>query len=43
MPFYEKVYWNIGFDLVANWLLMSMKSELKQKGLPILPISGTAL
>jgi len=41
--FYEKPYWNIGFDLVANWLIMSMERELKQKGLPVIPVAGTAL
>jgi len=42
MPFYEKAYWNIGFDLVVNWLLLSMDSELKRHGLPIIPVSGSA-
>ena len=41
--FYEKPYWNIGFDLVANWLIMSMELELKQKGLPVIPVSDTVL
>ena len=43
MSYYEKIYWNIGFDLQANWLLMSMGAELKQNALPIIPISDTAL
>ena len=43
MPFHEKIFRNISFDLVANWLLMSMKWELKQKSLPIIPISDTVL
>ena len=41
--FYEKPYWNIGFDLVANWLIMSIERELKQKGLPIIPVTDTLL
>ena len=36
MPFHEKIFRNISFDLVANWLLMSMSLELKHKGLPIM-------
>jgi len=43
MPFYEKAYWNIGFDLVVNWLLTCMDNELKRHGLPIMPVSGSAL
>jgi hypothetical protein len=43
MPFYGKIYWNIGFDLTANWLLMSMSDELRRNGLPIMPIAETAL
>ena len=43
MPYYEKVYWNIGFDLQANWLLMGIGGELKQNDLPIMPIPDTAL
>ena len=43
MLFYEKIYWNIGFDLQANWLLMGMRGELKQYGLPIMPVADTAL
>ena len=43
MPFYEKAYWNIGFDLVVNWLLTDMDKELKRHGLPIIPVSGSAL
>ncbi|MDR2571480.1 MAG: VWA-like domain-containing protein, partial [Oscillospiraceae bacterium] len=43
MPFHEKIYWNIGFDLIINWLLMSMESEFKQHGLPIIPISDAML
>ena len=43
MPFYEKKYWNIGFDLVVNWLLMSMSGELAQNGLRIIPVADTAL
>lgn len=41
--FYEKPYWNIGFDLIANWLIMSMERELKQKGLPVIPVADTIL
>ena len=43
MPFYEKRYWNIGFDLTVNWLLMHMGSELKLRGLGIMPIAETML
>ena len=43
MPFHEKIFRNIGFDLVANWLLMSMSGELKHKGLPIIPVTETML
>ena len=43
MPFYSKIYWNIGFDLQANWLLMSMSDEMKRNGLPIMPVADTAL
>ena len=43
MPFYEKIYWNIGYDLHANWLLMSMSGELMRNGLPIMPIAETVL
>jgi len=41
--FYEKPYWNIGFDLTANWLIMSLERELKQKGLPAIPVTNTIL
>jgi len=43
MPFYAKKYWNIGFDLHINWLLMSMGKELKRRGLPIMPTAGMVL
>ena len=43
MPFYEKIFWNIGFDLQANWLLMSMEGEFKRNGLPIMPVSDSVL
>lgn len=43
IPFYEKMYWNIAFDLVANWMLMSMSGELKFRELPIIPVKGTFL
>jgi len=43
MPFFEKPYWNRGFDLVANWLIMSMATELKRKGLPVIPIADAVL
>jgi predicted metal-dependent peptidase len=41
--FFEKPYWNIGFDLTANWLIMNMERELKQRELPVIPVSGTVL
>ena len=41
--FYEKIYWNISFDLIVNWLILGMEFELRQHGLPILPISDTFL
>ena len=43
MPYYAKIYWNIGFDLHINWLLMSMSKELKRKGLPIMPTADMVL
>ena len=43
IPLYERMYWNIGFDLTVNWLLMSMSSELKQYGLQIVPVAETVL
>ena len=27
--YYEKRYWNISFDLIVNWLIMSMEYELR--------------
>ncbi|MDR0887461.1 MAG: VWA-like domain-containing protein [Candidatus Nomurabacteria bacterium] len=43
LPFYAKRYWNIAADLVVNWLILSMQSELKNAGLPVQPIADTAL
>ena len=43
MMFYEKIYWNIAFDLIANWLIMDMEWELKSKGLPVIPIADTVI
>ena len=43
MPFYAKMYWNLGFDLVINWMLMDMSSELSRNGIPIIPHSAFAL
>ena len=43
MPFYEKKYWNIGYDLTVNWLIMSMEQELLHHGLKVLPIAETVL
>jgi len=37
--FYEKMYWNIAFDLIADWLIISMENELKYHNLPIMPVS----
>ncbi|MDR2728955.1 MAG: VWA-like domain-containing protein [Chitinispirillales bacterium] len=41
MPYYAKMYWNIGYDLVVNWLIMRMEYELKRNELPVQPISDT--
>ena len=38
--FYEKIYWNIAFDLIVDWLIFNMEIELKHNNLSILPISG---
>jgi predicted metal-dependent peptidase len=43
MAFYEKPYWNIGYDLVANWLILSMETELKRKNLPVVPLSDSCV
>ncbi|MCL2153491.1 MAG: VWA-like domain-containing protein [Oscillospiraceae bacterium] len=43
MPFYARIYWNIGFDLHTNWLLMSMQNELTNKGLPVMPTTDMML
>lgn len=43
MLFYEKIYWNVGFDLVANWLITSMERELRSNQLPVNPIADTFL
>lgn len=43
MPYYEKIYRNIACDLTVNWLLLSMSNELKNHGLTIIPVPGTAL
>ena len=40
---HERIYCNIAFDLVANWLIMRMEAELKYNKLPIIPVSGTCL
>jgi len=41
--YYEKIYWNISFDLIVNWLILSMQYELKQNNLPVIPIKETSL
>jgi len=41
--YYEKIYWNISFDLIVNWLILSMQYELKHNNLPVIPIKGTSL
>ena len=41
LPNYERKYWNIAFDLYANWLMESMKQDLKRAGIPFQPLSGS--
>jgi len=43
VQFYEKMYWNISYDLIVNWLIHNMEFELKLHGLPVVPISDTFL
>ena len=43
MPSRDQLYWNIAFDLIANWLIMSMQWTLKRNELPIIPVSGMCL
>ena len=43
MPMREGIYWNIAFDLTANWLILHMQRELKHNKLPTIPVADTCL
>jgi len=39
----KRIYWNIAFDLIANWLILQMKGGLSYRKLPVQPVSDTCL